>query len=146
MNDLDDAERRYRECLEIRRRLASDSSNLLRQNDVAVALSGLGDVHFLRRDMASAAPYYRESLEIRRSVAAADPNSADYQRSLLVALDRVRRVPGSGVTWRDVLVHMEEMERRGLLRPSDRGFLEQARTNAAREAGTPPQPASAQPK
>ncbi len=42
---------------------------------------------------------------------------------------------GSGVSWALVLARMQAMKDRGVLFPADEQFLEQARANAAGEAG-----------
>jgi hypothetical protein len=47
----------------------------------------------------------------------------------------LQRFPESGVTWARIAAAMEDMDRRGVLLPTDRKLLEQARANAAQEGG-----------
>jgi hypothetical protein len=51
-----------------------------------------------------------------------------------VSLWKLANIPGSGVTWRQVAEALEAMQARGILNPSDRRSLEQARERASGEA------------
>ncbi len=130
--DLAGARGLYQESLAIGQRLsAADPSSAERQRDVSVSLNKLGDVLVAQGDLAGARGLYQESLAIRQRLAAADPSSAERQRDVLSSMWRLTRFPDSGVTWRHVVSAMEDMQRRGVLAPTDVRYLEDARRQAA---------------
>ncbi|WP_090159183.1 tetratricopeptide repeat protein [Loktanella sp. DSM 29012] len=133
--DLPSALQSYRRGLEIRERLAdADPGNAGWQRDVSVSLNKVGDVQVAQGDRPSALQSYRRGLEIAERLAEADPGNAGWQRDVWVSLWRIRRFPNSGIGWADVVERMEEMDRRGVLIPTDRVYLEQARQGQQAEA------------
>lgn len=101
--------------------------------DRAVALNELGDVLVAQGDLAGARARFQESLDIAKRLADADKSSASLQRDVWVSMSRLQRFPDSGVTWAKIAAVMEDMERRGVLLPTDQRFLAQARANATKE-------------
>ena len=76
---------------------------------------------------------FKESMDIAKRLAATDPNSARLQRDLWASMWRLVTFSDSGITWAAIAAVMEDMQKRGVLAPSDVRFLEQARQNAAKE-------------
>lgn len=81
---------------------------------------------------------YTNGLEIAERLAEADPGNAGWQRDLWVSMWRLRRFEGSGITWTDIAAKMEAMQAAGTLLPTDVTFLEQAKREAATQAGQKP--------
>jgi tetratricopeptide (TPR) repeat protein len=124
----------YQESLDVRRALAAaDPSSAQARRDVSISLNKVGDVLKGRGDLVGALKAYQEGLTIARALAAADPSSADARHDVTVSLWKLAKIPGSGVTWAQVVEAFEAMDKAGQLAPADRHFLEQARKNAAAE-------------
>ena len=109
-------------------------SNADLQRNLSVALGKAGNVLTAQGDLAGAAKAYDEALAISRRLAAADPTNAVLQRDVFVSLWKLATAKADGVRWADVLAQLESMDRKGILLPSDRGALDEARQNAAKEA------------
>jgi tetratricopeptide (TPR) repeat protein len=132
--DLVGARKAYEESLGLRRALAaSDPSSGDARRDVGVTLDKLGKVLKGLGDLAGARKAYEESLGGARAHLASDPSSADAKRDVAASLWRLAEIPGSGVTWAQVVEALEAMEKSGQLAPADRRFLDEARRNAAAE-------------
>lgn len=91
--DADQALLHYRRSLEIRERLlAADTDSARAARDVSVGLDKLGDVLVVRHtpgDTENAAIHYQRSLEIRERLLAANADSAQAARDVLISLERL---------------------------------------------------------
>jgi len=135
--DLTAALASYGDSLAIAERLAaSDPGNAGWQRDLSVSYEKLGDVQVAQGDLTAALASYGESLAIAERLAASDPGNAGWQRDVWVSLWRIRRFPGSDVSWADIVARMEAMETSGTLLPTDMQYLQVARAQAAAEAGS----------
>ncbi len=122
----------FEEGLAIRRRLAErDPGSAQAQRDVSLSLERVGDVRLLAGDRPGALAAFEEGLAIRRRLAERDPGSAQAQRDVWVSLWRLASMDAQGVRWQDVVDQLDDIERRGLLLPSDAHFLVEARALAA---------------
>ena len=95
-----------------------------------MSLEKLGNVLVAQGDLAGARSRYQDSLDIRKRLAAADPSSASLQRDVWVSMGKLASMAGTGVTWQQVVDVMEDMQRRGVLQPTDVRFLDEARRKA----------------
>jgi len=98
-------------------------------------MNKLGDVLVKAGDLAGAKARFEACLGVSEKLAAQNPGSAEAQRDVWVSMWRMAKMEGSGVSWALVLARMQAMKDRGVLFPADEQFLEQARANAAGEAG-----------
>jgi tetratricopeptide (TPR) repeat protein len=134
--DLVSAGKAYAEQLAIARRLAAaDPTNADAQRDVADALSKTGEVLQDQGDLVDAGRVYAEDLAITRRLAAADATNADDQRDLWAAMFNLATTGNPSIHWSEVVAQMEALDARGMLAPSDRHFLDEARANAAKAVG-----------
>jgi len=118
--DLAGARKAYEDCLAIRQRLsAANPSSAQLQNAVALDLEDLAGVAFSQNDEATARADYDACLAIRRQLADADPTNAGLQQLILRAMARSARVSGSSVSWRDVAVQYQRIEKAHQLTPGD---------------------------
>ncbi len=118
--DLAGARKAYEDCLAIRQRLsATDPSSAQLQNAVALDLEDLAGVAFSQNDLTTARADYDACLAIRRQLADADPTNAALQQLILRAMARSARVAGSSVSWRDVAVQYERIDKAHQLTPGD---------------------------
>ena len=126
--DLPGARKAYEDCLAIRQRLsAANPSSAQLQNAVALDLEDLAGVAFSQNDLAAARADYDACLAIRRLLADADPTNAALQQLILRAMARSARVSGSSVSWRDVAVQYERIEKAHQLTPGDEKVLQALR-------------------
>ncbi len=129
--DLPAALDSFRAGMRIAERLAqADPGNAEWQRDLSVSHDKTGDVQVAQGNLPAALESYRASMGIRKRLAQADPGNAGWQRDVWVSMWRLAGYPESGVTWAQIVDRMEAMERRGVLLPTDRNLLEQARRNA----------------
>jgi tetratricopeptide (TPR) repeat protein len=134
--DLAGAVKAYAEALAIGRRVAAaDPANAGAQRDLSGDLANVGDVLRAAGDLAGAGKAYAEELAIRHRLAAADRANADAQRDVWVVMFKLASIGTPGVRWSDVVSWMKAMDAKGMLAPSDRQFLDQARASAATAAG-----------
>jgi hypothetical protein len=130
--DLVGARKSFEESHQIFRRLAAaNPGSTAAQRDVSVSLGRLGDVQVSAGDLAGARTSFEQSLQIDRRLAAVNPGSAEAQRDVIVSMAKLTQFPGSGVTWRQIVVLLEAMDAKGMLVPRDRRMLEFARKQAA---------------
>ena len=121
--------------MEIGTRLsAADPSSTSLQRDVGMSLERLGDVLVRQGDSTGAKQRTRKAWRFRTRLSAADPSSASLQRDVSVSLWKLAGITGSGVSWQQVAEVMEAMQARGILKPADTRFLDEARKKAAAEA------------
>lgn len=71
--------------------------------------------------------------DIAERLAAADRGNAGWQRDVWVSMWKLRKFPGSGITWSDIATRMDAMAEAGTLLSTDRQYLVHARTQAAAE-------------
>jgi tetratricopeptide (TPR) repeat protein len=127
--DLDGALNQYRAAAANGKQLAAADPSVGVRLDLMASLVAAGELLEKRDDVMGARAQYEESLEIARTLASRSPSNADAQRILWISMSKVARLPGSVVTWRDVLTTMEDAGRRGMLVPSDQELLDEARRN-----------------
>lgn len=134
--DFDTALADYRQCLAIRLKMvAADPGSPDKQVAVSIDYVNLGDVARAEGDLESALADYKKGLAIRQKLTAADPSNA-LMRSLLAELmDRMAALPGSSVTWTQVVAQFSAIKAAGHLEPADAKLLADAETRAA---GKPP--------
>lgn len=133
--DLAGAKARLEEDLVIAERLAAQNPGSAEaQRDLSISLEKLGDVLVKAGDLAGAKARFEKSFELRERLADQNPGSAEAQRDVCVSLWKLASLPGSRVSWRQVVTRMEAMQAKGTLAPVDVPFLDQARANAAAAA------------
>lgn len=64
------------------------------------------------------------SLDLRKRLSIADPGNASFKRSVAETMREMVNIPGSAVDRAAFRAYVEDMERRRILWPSDRGWLE----------------------
>lgn len=130
--------------LEITRRLADqDPGNAESQRDLSVSYHEFGTLAESEGDLTAAREAFQRDLEITRRLAEQDPSNVDYQRDLWVSMWKLAGFPDAGITWDQIVSQMEELDSRGTLLPTDRGFLDLARLKAHAPSprhDTPPPP------
>jgi hypothetical protein len=131
--DLDGASMHYNESLAIARSLLDvDRNNGAWARDVIASVGRLGDVAVARDDEGAAHAHYRESLEMARALLGADPANAESARHVWVALWKLAET--GGAQWAEVVVAMEDAQRRGLFNETRDGMaLAHARVRAQGE-------------
>ncbi len=136
--DLARAQARLEESLAIVARLAAaNPASAEAQQDLAASLGRIGDVLSMAGDEAGARARYERSLEIARELAAAS-SASGARRDLIFAHARLGTLPGGDEHWRAALAVALELEREGLLEPSDAPLLDFLRRSAAAAAPGPP--------
>lgn len=131
--ELEGARKAHEESIAIDRGLLQQTSdNAVVKFDLSTAHLELGRLAMRQRDHAEALTQLRESLEIRRQQAAAAPANTALQRGVAEVMRALVEVPGSPVDWAAFRAQVEDMQRRGILWPSDRAWLEDARRVAAK--------------
>lgn len=129
--DLSGARARFQESLDLIKRLAtSDLSSASLQRDASFSLKKLGDVLIEQGDLSSARARFQESLDLRKRLAASDLSSATLQRDVWVSMWKLVKFPDIGISRSQIAAAMQDMQRRGVLAPTDVRFLEEARRNA----------------
>jgi hypothetical protein len=116
----------------IGRLVAADPSNAAWQRDLSVSHNKVGDVLRAQSKLDKALAAYQASLAIAARLAAVDPINAGRQRDVCVTLWRLASIPGSRVTWAQVLTRMEAMKASGTLMPSDEKLLQEARARVGK--------------
>ena len=138
-DNLSGALESYQASITIAESLATaDPNNAIWQRDLSVSHTNIGDVLVAQGDLSGALESYRASMTIRERLVGTDPNNAGWQRDFAVSLWRLAGFPGSDVRWSDVVDAWIELEERGVLAPTDRQFLLEARRRANAE-GEPPE-------
>lgn len=134
MRLIDDARRRYEASLAIDQEMVKcDVTSAAAKRDLSVSLGNVGDVLVAAGEPAEARRHYDESLAIRKQLARDNPKSAAAERDVVVSMEKLARLPGAAVKWRDVANALQDMERRGVLFPADRALLDEAQRKAATE-------------
>lgn len=105
----------------------------LSDRDRSVGFNEIGDVLVAQGNLPGALERYTRQLEIAEGLAAGDPGNSGWQRDVSVSLWKLTAFPDSGIRWRNVVDRMEAMDQRGILLPTDRGYLEHARAQATAE-------------
>jgi tetratricopeptide (TPR) repeat protein len=128
---LDAALSAYEEGLKISRTLtAQDRANTEWARDLSVSLNKVGDVRRAQGDLDAALSAYEEDLKISRALVARDPTNAEWARDLWVSLWGLAEADPSKAAayWAEVVERMEAMQANGTLRPTDRQYLDFARS------------------
>ena len=123
----------FENCIYIRRNLASARpDDQRRQIDLSAALRLQAGVQIeLDNDMIGRANL-REALGLAMDVAVGFPKLARAQRNAWLAMwSMAHHFPGEPVRWEDVADFMNALDRRGLLFPDDRDWLDCARAYAS---------------
>jgi hypothetical protein len=133
--DLDGARQRLEASLAARERsLERGPADVSLRIDVANLHDRAGDVAGAQGNTDAALGHYRAGLAMRRDLAAAQPDDALIQRGIAVALYKLARFPGSGVSWGDVAEQLETMNGLGLLAQRDAWALGEFRRRADAES------------
>lgn len=83
----------YKKSLNIARALsARNPTNSLWRDDVAVALTAIGDARFLVGDTKGALAAYEEGLAIKRKLSAREPDNAQRRRGVMLSLRRIGHI------------------------------------------------------
>ena len=115
-------------------RAETEPENAERQRDLSVSHNKIGDVLRDQGDGAGALAAYRASHAIFEKLAADDPGNAGWQRDVAVSYVKLALFSGSGVTWAEVAAKWQALADRGILRPTDRKYLEAVKAKAAKES------------
>ena len=110
---------------------AADPQNTELQRDVADSLGYIGDILYAQHDLAGALKPQGDSLAIRRRLLAADSTNEELMSDLAGSLERMAKLPGSGVTWADLHSLLADMDHRGVLSQSDRPLLAESEAHLA---------------
>ncbi|MCH9807784.1 MAG: tetratricopeptide repeat-containing protein, partial [Alphaproteobacteria bacterium] len=122
----------YQASLAIRERLSqSDPGNAGWQRDLSVSHDRVGDVEKTQGNLSAALKSYQASLAIRERLSQSDPGNAGWQRDLWVSYWKLAEYTPEEY-WPKVVAKLEELDRRGLLLPPDRKFIELAKRNLAK--------------
>jgi hypothetical protein len=100
------------------------------QRDISVSLDMLGDVLVAQNDLPGARARFQESYDIAKRLATADPSSASLQRDVVASLWNLAGLENTGAAWERVVSTLEDMQRRGVLRPADVRYIDEARARA----------------
>lgn len=135
--ELEAARKAHEESIAIDRRLLQQTpENADAKYDLSIAHLELGRLASRRSDPAEALAQLRPCLDLRTGLAAAAPGNASLQRAVAEVMRELAELPDSPVDWAAFRAHVEDMERRRILWPSDRAWLEDARRRVATKAAT----------
>jgi tetratricopeptide (TPR) repeat protein len=98
--------------------------------DRPVALDEIGAILVAQNDLPSARARFQESYDIAKRLAAADPSSASLRRDVVVSLWKLAGLENTSAAWEQVVSTLEDMQRRGVLRPADARLIDEARAKA----------------
>jgi tetratricopeptide (TPR) repeat protein len=101
------------------------------QNDTSFGKLGMGKLLNKQGNHAAALTALGQSLDIRRRLAASHPGSSSVERGVAEVMRALLDTPGSKVGWPHFRTQVEDMERKGILWPADRAWLEEARQHAS---------------
>jgi tetratricopeptide (TPR) repeat protein len=137
----------YDEALAISRGLATaDPSSAQALGDLTFCLGRIGDTSLVAGDAAGAQKAYAEALALLRDFAKAHPaiaSPAAHGAAGLMA--KLVGVPGSGVSWAQVVSYVEAMKAQGLFQGDDEKWLALYRQKAAGPPASGAAPAGAAP-
>jgi tetratricopeptide (TPR) repeat protein len=129
--DLTVALASYRASLAIAERLTkADPGNANWQRELSMAHTKIGDVQKALGDLAAALASYRASLAIEERLANSAPSNAQWQRDLIVGYVKLSEVTGDkayAAQARDIAL---DMQKRGILAPSDTWMIEELKRRA----------------
>jgi tetratricopeptide (TPR) repeat protein len=132
-HDLVGARRSFQEALAVFEALAAqhpDSPELLTM--VATEHLNIADTELDQGDKAAASVELRKGLDMGRDLVTKDPLRA--QAVVGEALDGLAQIPGSGVSWAEVVAQYQGMRDRGQLDVAMDGKFDEAKRHAAEEA------------
>ncbi|MFM1815460.1 MAG: hypothetical protein RLZ98_2155 [Pseudomonadota bacterium] len=109
----------------------ADVSNADLQRFTSVTHEKIGDVLVAQGNLAAALDAYKARHAIAERLAAADPGNAGWQRDLWVSYWRLAKYEPA-TYWPKAVAKLEDMEKRGILLPTDRQYLETARRELAK--------------
>ena len=136
--DLAAADAPAEEALAISRRLATAAPNSVRaQGDLVSALRQCGDLRLAQQDTTGATAAFAEALGVARAMARSRPTAIFLARSINELMAKLADIPGSGVTWAQVIANLEDMRARGVFEANDETTLELYQMRAASEFPTP---------
>jgi len=118
-------------------RLAAEAAAKVAEHDCSKSLTlpDLGEVLVAQGDPVASAKAHAEAPTILCRFGATNSTNTIAQRDVSVALFIPAQEYNAAARWSDVVAQMGAMDARGPLARADRPFLDQARANAAEEAG-----------
>ena len=136
--DLAGALKTYQEDLDLRRHLvAEEPGSAEMQDGLATALQEVGDVQTRLGNRSDAIKDCQEALSVSKALSSTAPTNADYVLQVADSEQCLAALPGSGVSWADVVTQLETAKAHGQLEPSYEQNLADAREKAAKEQGAP---------
>lgn len=134
-HDLAGARQSYAEQLDLNKALAAQHpESIMLQIGVAIGYVNLGNVQSDMGDTAAALDGLRQGLAIGRALVGKDPNAVDAQSVIAASLQDLANIPGSGVTWTEVVAQYQGMKDRGKLRADMYANFAEAKRRAAEAA------------
>ena len=131
-SDLNGARKAFEEGLALDRALASrDAEAGDIQIDIAVGELGLGRLLLQQGEPAAGLKLLEHCLQVRRQIAGSHVGSSSAERAVAEVMRALADVPNSKISWTDFRTQVETMDARGILWPSDRTWLEEARRRGA---------------
>jgi tetratricopeptide (TPR) repeat protein len=134
-HDLAGARESFQKALDIHKKQAAqhpDSPEL--QIAVGIGYVNVGQAEFEQGDKAAALADSRTALDIGRRFVGKDPSAIDAQSLVAASLDNLAQIPGSGVSWAEVVAQFQGMKDRGQLQASLQADFDEAKRHAAEQA------------
>lgn len=124
------------EVVSIYRGVDAVAPSLRNSRSLISSVGGLADARADGGERDAARTLWRESIAMGQALIRDAPNDYLLHKAVYTSMQRLAvYFPNGDVRWADLVAYMEEMDRRGLLAPIDRDWLEDARRRAAQQAG-----------